>query len=490
MINFKNLSYTYLGQETECIKSNSLIAKDGEVVVITGESGCGKSTVLRCINGLGTEFYEGILDGEIIADGHDCLGMHICDISKIVSTVFQNPDNQFFTLDVLSDLVFGCENFSVSREEITERLERIIDLLDIRIFIGRRFSELSGGEKQKIAIASALMLNSKNLLMDEPSASLDYHSIELLGTLVLKLKHAGYTVIIAEHRLYYLKDIIDKLVIMKDGTIKEKYYKDEITRLDDSTLHELGIRGINIFENPYSNLYFKTRSNPMEIATLSNVSFYYKSDKKVLKSIDLQIYQGDRIAIIGKNGSGKTTLAKLISGLCKEKSGVILFNGKRESAKKRSEKVSYVMQNVDFQIFGSSVYNDLLLGNETRDEIDSKIHTILNSLNLSDSINDHPMTLSIGQKQRLIVASSCILNKQLSIFDEPTSGLDYKNMKSVCEAIKFYVGENNASIIITHDYEFILNSCNRVILLEDGYITEDFRLYDCKKLRKIFLERL
>lgn len=217
MIDLQNVGFCYEGKERKSIKENSIFISKGEVVVITGESGCGKSTLLRCINGLCPILYEGIPEGEIFISNKKRSEMNIGNISQIVSTVFQNPENQFFTLDVLSDMVFSCENFGIEKEDIVRKLHYVVDLLQIEHFLNKQFSELSGGEKQKIALASALMLETQILLMDEPSANLDYQSIQLLRETILKLKSIGYTILISEHRLYYLKDICDKLFIMADG---------------------------------------------------------------------------------------------------------------------------------------------------------------------------------------------------------------------------------------------------------------------------------
>lgn len=211
MIDLQNVGFCYEGKERKSIKENSIFISKGEVVVITGESGCGKSTLLRRINGLCPILYEGIPEGEIFISNKKRSEMNIGNISQIVSTVFQNPENQFFTLDVLSDMVFSCENFGIEKEDIVRKLHYVVDLLQIEHFLNKQFSELSGGEKQKIALASALMLETQILLMDEPSANLDYQSIQLLRETILKLKSIGYTILISEHRLYYLKDICDKL---------------------------------------------------------------------------------------------------------------------------------------------------------------------------------------------------------------------------------------------------------------------------------------
>ena len=180
MIDLQNVGFCYEGKERKSIKENSIFISKGEVVVITGESGCGKSTLLRCINGLCPILYEGIPEGEIFISNKKRSEMNIGNISQIVSTVFQNPENQFFTLDVLSDMVFSCENFGIEKEDIVRKLHYVVDLLQIEHFLNKQFSELSGGEKQKIALASALMLETQILLMDEPSANLDYQSIQLL----------------------------------------------------------------------------------------------------------------------------------------------------------------------------------------------------------------------------------------------------------------------------------------------------------------------
>lgn len=229
--------------------------------------------MLRCINGLCPILYEGIPEGEIFITNKKRSEMNIGDISQIVSTVFQNPENQFFTLDVLSDMVFSCENFGIAKEDIVRKLHYVVDLLQIEHFLDKQFSELSGGEKQKIALASALMLETQILLMDEPSANLDYQSIQLLRETILTLKSIGYTILISEHRLYYLKDICDKLFIMADGSVKQKYCGEQLVSLGDSFLHEQGIRGVNFFQSDIgSNIHNKAHSQKI-LLSLQNISF-------------------------------------------------------------------------------------------------------------------------------------------------------------------------------------------------------------------------
>lgn len=490
MIDLQNVGFWYQDRAQRSISGNSCTAGAGEVIVIAGESGCGKSTLLRRVNGLCPSFYEGTAEGKILLAGQDVQNLRIGDISRIAATVFQNPDNQFFTLDVLSDLVFGCENFGVPRDEIERRLRSVVETLSLERFLGRRFSELSGGEKQKIAIASALMLECKILLLDEPSANLDYPSIALLRRTIEDLKERGYTIVVAEHRLYYLHGICDQLVMMDHGTIVRHYHGAEMEALDNETLNAFGIRGFDLFHTSAVREHSAPVRDAAELLSLEHISFGYVRGQDVLRDVSLSVRAGDRIALLGRNGCGKSTLAKIICGLLRERGGRLSVSGEALAARRRYTAVSYVMQNVDFQIFGASLYHDLLLGNEDAEGIEERIRTVLEQFRLLPLIDEHPMKLSMGQKQRLVIAAACLLKKNVGIFDEPTSGLDYANMRTVCTLIDEFTGAENAAIIITHDYEFIMNSCNRVVLLEDGRIAEDFELHDGSALARLFRERI
>ena len=489
MIDLQNVGFQYKEQGRRSICGNTCTIRRGELVIVAGESGCGKSTLLRSINGLCPLFYEGETAGKVMLDGKDCRDMRIGDISRMAATVFQNPDNQFFTLDVLSDLVFSCENFGVAPEEIERRLRSVTEMLRLDRFLGRRLSALSGGEKQRIAIASALMLKTDVLLMDEPSANLDYPSIEELHDLLVLLKAHGCTIVIAEHRLYYLCGIADRLLLMQDGTIHRVYGGAALSALTNEALHEAGVRGVDLFGETGA-VQPPAKRTAAPLLSLAEISFGYAQGKDVLQGLSLDIYAGDRVALLGRNGCGKSTLAKVICGLLKERAGEVRAEGEAIPSGKRCRAVSYVMQNVDFQLFGSSVYNDLLLGSEAVADIDERIRKTLADFRLTPWLEEHPTRLSMGQKQRLVIAGACLLGKRVGIFDEPTSGLDYRNMRTVCSLIREFTGEERAAVIITHDVEFIMNSCNRVVLLEGGRIAEDFPLGGDGALKRVFTERL
>lgn len=488
MIRLEKVSYQYKENEFQTIKEVSLSIKKGEFVVLTGRSGCGKSTLFRCINGLCPLFFEGERSGNISIHHRNTASLRIGEISQMAASVFQNPENQFFTADVLSDLVYACENYGVSKQDIEQRLQHILSLLSLHRILDKKLSALSGGEKQKVAIASALMLKTDILLLDEPSANLDYPSIVLLSKIFEKLKENGYTILVIEHRLFYLENLCDRLVVMEQGKISRILDKPARKRMNNSLFHRIGLRGIHLFQNIIRDPPALKFDEPL--LALQDITFGYQKERKILQGLSFSVYPGDKVALLGRNGCGKTTLAKILCGLKKEQQGSIYFDGKKLVPKERSKTVSYVMQNVDFQLFGYNVYHDLLLGHEGQPHIEMQIENVLDVLGLSDSKEQHPTRLSIGQKQRLVVAASYLLHKRVNVFDEPTSGLDYENMQTICRFIDSMTGNKNASIIITHDYEFIVSVCNRVVLLENGKIVKDFPLVDTQQLNRVFNENL
>ena len=407
MINLNDVSYQYNGAAAQAIQHISLSVKKGELAVITGKSGCGKSTLFRCINGLCPRFYEGEIKGRLTLNGNAVAAMSMCALSKSAASVFQNPESQFFTTDVFSDLVYPCENYGIQKEEIERRLKYVTELLSLKPLLNKKLSELSGGEKQKVAIASVLMLDTKIVLMDEPSSNLDCRSVKLLTQMLAQLKSNSYTILIIEHRLHYLAELCDRLIVMENGSIVREYEKDSLRTIGNDEFHKQGLRGLHLFQNNSNTLPVTQRQHTDKpLLVLHDIHFAYHKSAEVLKGIDLLIYPGDKIALIGKNGCGKTTLGKILCGLQKEQRGTLFFNGNVFPVKARSSTAAYVMQNVDFQLFGCSVYDDLLLGNESMPDRENRIQSVLTALGLSALQAQHPTTLSMGQKQRLVVAVS------------------------------------------------------------------------------------
>ncbi|WP_462427315.1 ABC transporter ATP-binding protein [Fusobacterium varium] len=310
MIRLEKLSYRYKDNKFKTIEEVNISIKKGEFVVITGRSGSGKSTLFRCINGLCPLFFDGEKSGNIYLNDKNIAPFRICDISKMVSSVFQNPENQFFTADVLSDLVYACENYGISKQEIEQRMKYIVSLLSLNNIIEKKLSDLSGGEKQKIAIASILMLNTNILLLDEPSSNLDYQSIILLSEILEKLKAGGYTIIVIEHRLFYMKKLCDKLIVMEHGKISGVYGKSELKTMNNDMLHEKGLRGINLFQSVVRDPPKDRFNEPL--LELKDITFGYKKEREILKGVSFSVFPGDKVALLGKNGCGDNAIMMIV----------------------------------------------------------------------------------------------------------------------------------------------------------------------------------
>lgn len=497
MISFKDVNFTYDQQKSMALKVENLHIKAGEFVVLTGASGSGKSTLTKIINGLIPNFFEGNLEGEVFLDEKDARKLDVCGISQIVSSVFQDPASQFFTEEVNSELAFTCENFGVERTEIIKRMARSATLVEIEDLLGQKLQSLSGGQKQKVAIATALTMPVKILLLDEPSSNLDYAAINKLTKLLEKLKSEGFTILVAEHRLYYLKSLLDRVLYMRSAQIEQVFDKNEFLNLSNDDLHKMGLRSLDLFSNEFENSNLQIGE---PIVNFKNLTYSFpKAKKAILSDINLQFKAGEIIALVGKNGAGKTTLARLLTGIYTNKSNKFEFNGREIKANDLHKNINFVMQDVSYQMFGDSAFNELLLTNQDIESIEAKIEAVLKELGLWEFRNLHPFSLSMGQRQRLVLATTYIKQTPLTIMDEPTSGLDFLSMQRVADLIKQIAQQGKGVLIITHDYELIAQTCNRVLLLEEGTISEDFILQkeelgqereQQQKLEQIFLNRL
>ncbi|MFC1240095.1 ABC transporter ATP-binding protein [Treponema vincentii] len=465
MIKFKNVTFTYQNAERSAgVYGIDLHIPAGQVVLLCGLSGCGKTTITRLINGLAPAYYAGTLEGQVLIDGTDSASVTLYELSQKVGSVFQNPRSQFFSLDSTSEIAFGCENTGVPREEIYRRIGQVSADLDMANLLDRNLFALSGGEKQKIACASAAAMQPDIFVLDEPSSNLDLRSIANLKAVIQKWKEQGKTVIIAEHRLYYLMEVTDRVIYMEEGRIIKDVPIEEFRRLDTETLHRKGLRAQKAVEcTPAEKPPVFER-----YVTFSDLAFSY-GKKAFLDIPELRVPTGAVIGVLGLNGAGKSTLARVMCGLEKRAKGILSDNGKSYAAKARLKKSYMVMQDVNHQLFTESVIEEVLLSMDARDEAARrKALEILEALNLSEFREIHPMALSGGQKQRLAVASAIAAGKDLLIFDEPTSGLDYEHMREVAENITSLSRTGKTVFIITHDPELIASCCNYLIFLESG----------------------
>lgn len=460
MIEINNLSFKYKSQSNYSLKDINIKIKKGECILLCGRSGCGKSTLLKLINGIIPEFYNGEISGSVMVNGMNTFTTPIYELSKNIGSVFQNPKTQFYTTNTTDEIAFGLENFGIKREVINKRLIEVEKELKLEHLMNRNIFELSGGEKQKIAIASIYALNPEIYVLDEPSSSLDIKTMNELSHIITKLKSIGKTIVIAEHRLWYLKDIVDRAIYIEDGKIIKEYSIDEIDNLREDERMRTGLRHTN-YKSIKAYVPSETACNE-NLLKVENLIFR-KSAKTILHIDNLKFYYGNIIGIIGENGIGKSTFAKIVCGLYRESKGEFFKKNKRFSSRSRLKESLLIMQEVNCQLFTDSVYDELLLTSKTKDK--NVIDDWIDDMDLKNISERNPHTLSGGQKQRVIILSALLSDKEILFFDEPTSGLDYRNMMIVAKNIKKVKEENRLILIISHDIEFLESCCDTVINL-------------------------
>ena len=383
----------------------------------------------------------------------------------------------FFAIDTDGEITFGAENIGMPPEDIVSRKNDVAREMHIERLLDRSIFELSGGEKQIIACASVSVLSPDIMVLDEPSSNLDSSAIEKLKTILSDWKSQGKTIIIAEHRLYFLRELADRMLILDNGKIVKELRSDEIRALTFADTERMGIRPLSLTDVTYTR---ERRSRPDETLTLENFFFTYKDGKHGINIPKLELPARSAIAIIGHNGAGKSTLARNICGLEKKCKGTLTLGGKTFKAKERLKICYMIMQDVNHQLFTESVRDEVMLSITDKQITDTeKTHRsdeILAQLDLSEYSDKHPMALSGGQKQRTAIASGIASSKPILIFDEPTSGLDLAHMKQVAEEILKLRDMGKTVFIVTHDLEFILSCCDHIVRLEKGQVVENFEL--------------
>ncbi|WP_407409170.1 ABC transporter ATP-binding protein [Methanobrevibacter sp.] len=480
MLKIDNVTFSYDDIESNNnLEDINLDIKKGEVILLCGESGCGKTTLTRFLNGLVPNFFDGKREGEVYLKGEKISKMPIYEISKHVGSVFQNPKTQFFNVDTTSEIVFGCENLGMEVGEIRNRLDYVVDEFNLDNLLDKSIFKLSGGEKQKIACASVSAVFPDIFILDEPSSNLDSASSWDLGDIIKRWKESGKTVVIAEHKLFFLRDVVDRAIFIKDGKITHEWSMDEFSRLN---YRDLGLRQLNLDDLAAKhNEYYSNNSEFMEF---KNFRFNY-GKTRALDIDNVKVPKNEIIAIIGKNGAGKSTFANCLCGLKRSCKGELILDGNSLKSKDRLKKSYMVMQDVNHQLFTESVLDEVLLSMDEEDV--SLAEEILTNLNLVHLKDAHPMALSGGEKQRVAIASAIASKKEILVFDEPTSGLDFKNMMKVSENLKYLQSLGITSFIITHDYELIMECCSHVLHFEDGKIVDSYKM-DEQKLQEFFLD--
>jgi energy-coupling factor transport system ATP-binding protein len=548
-----HLSYTYRSRTEPALIDVSAEFKPGQVTLIAGASGCGKTTLVRCINGLIPHSYtNGQLEGTVTLFGQNNADMPLAQTSQIVGTVLQDPERQIVASEVINEIAFGLENLGIPRAEMHERIHTVAHFLRIDHLLQRETFQLSGGEKQKVALAGVLAMRPRALLLDEPLASLDPASGAEALEMMRQLADSGIAMVIIEHRV---EDVLaikpEHCIYMSvgritydgdaDGLVQAVNWREiklpapvviERVRAEER-LQSIALRAQNTEarckkQEARANSGLGTRDSERSTRNLAqptaapliefrNVHFQYGDGPEVLHDISVAIHRGDRIALLGPNGAGKTTLVKHAIGLNKPTQGRVLLEGrdsKTLSVAQIAHTVGYVFQSPSHMLFAPTVREELSFGPKNigleAKAIEANIGRALVTVNLPGYDEIPPLSMSFGQQKRISIASVLTMNPRVLVMDEPSAGQDYANythfMKDIMGVeVGDGVGNGNdvarrtdneglglrppeAVLFITHDLDLAITFANRILLMADGQLVADGRPHEVMQDRAL-LER-
>lgn len=458
-VTVKGLELHYPGSDKPALAISDLTIPTGQCIVLCGQSGSGKSSFLKVLNGLVPEYYPAQLSGQVYLGDKELRGRSLEDLSHQVASVFQQPSTQFFQNQVLQELVFPCENQGLSKEEIAQRLAWVNNLFDLEPLYERKISSLSGGQQQVLALAVAAMQGTDLLVLDEPTANLDQQGVVRVQEVLQLLKKQGKTIIIAEHRLSYLSHLADRYLYFQDGQLVTDYLAEEFLNRTDTCRQDMGLRCYD--SAPYGRAIAERASqftDDEQGLLVENLSV--SQSERLLYQVDkLCLAPGQVIGLVGPNGSGKTSLANYLVGQLEDKKASIAWYGKKLTVRQRLEKTALVMQDVRLQLFAETVRRELTLGQKDK-QLDEEL---ISRFRLEDLLDRHPVSLSGGEQQRLMMVASLLADKDIFIFDEPTSGLDLRQMKAVARVLLDLKEKNKLVLLISHDEELLDLVCDKII---------------------------
>jgi energy-coupling factor transport system ATP-binding protein len=504
-LHFEKVSYRYPGADAWAIHDLDLTIQPDESVLVAGASGSGKSTLCRASIGLVPHFHQGQFMGRVLLEGLDTRQHPVYQLCRHAGLVFQNPDAQLFNYSVEAELAYGLESLGFSPSDIEERLAWVEKLLGLESLINRPPHTLSGGEKQRVALAAILALRPRILLLDEPFTHLDPEGAEQLRTILRLIRSEGITLIIVEHRLHEIITDVDRLVVLHQGERKIDGSPHAVLSEDISTygLHlpplvrlfralgwgqtpftvqeafqEIDANHLSpqvLLNSPEKNSII-VRSPPSALGPMveaEDLWFHYK-DNAILRGVHLRLDYGECVALIGRNGAGKTTLAKHLNGLLKPDRGSLKVLGqdtRRISASKLARHVGFAWQNPNDQLFRTTVREEVLTGPKVLQAYDPGwCNRLFERLGLGPLLNRSPFSLSEGQKKRVSFAAALAPQPELIIFDEPTAGQDDPFRRELAELIRELQRERRTVVLVTHDLEFAARIASRWLILAEGQI--------------------
>ena len=494
-IEVDDFSFTYRGTVKPALEKISLSIQAGEFVLLAGPSGCGKSTLTRGLTGFIPHEFTGTSKGSVHIQGLDTRDTPIYELAKTINLVQQDPDSQIVTLNVADEIAFGLENFQTPPIEISRRTKSALAAVNARRLKDRRTSTLSGGEKQKLVIASFLALQSPIILLDEPTARLDPPTTREVISALVRLNHSSRTtILVVDHRISQFLPIVSRCLFMDAGRIVFDGSPSQLHQ-SSSILQKLGV-----YLAPVKNARFPSSDVGGKSPTLAvhKIRFSYPRTHRslssgfTLKDISFSVHPGEVIGLIGANGSGKTTLLQHLIGLLSPDSGTIKLKGHSICNRAVSElvrEVGFVFQNPLHQLFEREVWEELLLASRhlkepTLDEAELRAKSLLTKFNLDDYSTRSPFSLSLGEQRRLTIASILVHRPRLLLLDEPFIGLDYRHVNQMMTAINQIAKDDGAIILATHDPAIVYAYCNRLLFLSKGKLVLDAPIPEAFSLLK------
>ncbi len=506
-ITFRNVSFTYEGADIPALQDITLTIMPGEIVLITGPAGSGKTTLCSCMNGLIPHYHEGELTGEVLVRTYNTRKARIGGLASLVGMVFQDPESQLVTNSVADEVAFGPENLGVAREDINLRVQEALQATRLKGYEDREPHSLSGGEQQACVIASIYAMHPEIYVMDEPLANLDpVGRVQVLRVVVEIAKQRGKTLVLVEHSLEEVLPLVDRVIVLDQGRIirdsptadvlaagdiPHVFTRPPIIRLAEKfSLTPLPLTSDQFYQSfsekyPLRSTNWTVPEKPVlkagtPVIEMRDVNYSYDNKNIVLNDVNLTINAGELVAILGRNGSGKTTLVRHIIGLLQPIRGKVIVMGKDVSVTPTHEiaqDVGFCFQNPNHQIVSFNVRDELLFGLKAHHisptEFETRIHEALEFVDMLDLVNAEIFDLGKGQKQRLALASVLTLKPRILIIDEPTTGQDPRMSEEIFEIIKRLNEIGTTVLMITHKIDYAAIYAKRAIVLKHGRIAFD-----------------